>query len=74
MKLLDTLSPSSIRMGLDRIEASLRALGNPERRCPIVHVAGTNGKGSTCAFAASVLRAHANRLGIYTSPHMVRVN
>ena len=66
--------PSSIRLGLDRIQAALSALGHPEARLPALHVAGTNGKGSTCAFSERVLRAAGHRVGLYTSPHLERVN
>ena len=48
-------------------------LGHPERHFPSVHVAGTNGKGSTCAFTAAELRARGLRVGVYTSPHLVSV-
>ena len=48
-------------------------LGHPERHFPSIHVAGTNGKGSTCAFAAAELRARGLRVGVYTSPHLVSV-
>jgi dihydrofolate synthase/folylpolyglutamate synthase len=68
------LSPSTIRLGLDRVERTLAALGNPERRYRAIHVAGTNGKGSTCAFCEAALRAQGLRTGLYTSPHLVRVN
>jgi dihydrofolate synthase/folylpolyglutamate synthase len=68
------LSPSSIKLGLERVEETLEALGHPERRVPALHVAGTNGKGSTCAFASAVLHAAGHRVGLYTSPHLVRVN
>jgi dihydrofolate synthase/folylpolyglutamate synthase len=61
-------------MGLDRIHEALRAIKNPERAYPALHVAGTNGKGSTCAFASSCLIAQGYRVGLYTSPHLVRVN
>ncbi|HYX91035.1 MAG TPA: folylpolyglutamate synthase/dihydrofolate synthase family protein [Myxococcaceae bacterium] len=71
---LESLSPSVIRLGLDRIEAALNALGHPEREFPALHVAGTNGKGSTCAFAAECLWAQGHRVGLYTSPHLVRIN
>src|SRR5919198_3682486 len=74
LSFLQNLSPSVIRLGLDRIEAALAALGNPEREYPVLHVAGTNGKGSTCAFAAACLAAAGHRVGLYTSPHLVRVN
>jgi dihydrofolate synthase/folylpolyglutamate synthase len=59
--------------GLERIERALAALGNPERACPSVLVVGTNGKGSTAALLAGILEAHGVRTGLYTSPHLVRV-
>lgn len=68
-----SLSPSSIKMGLERVQAALTRLGNPERSFPALHVAGTNGKGSTCAIAASCLRTR-YRTGLYTSPHLIRPN
>ncbi|MFZ5439796.1 MAG: bifunctional folylpolyglutamate synthase/dihydrofolate synthase [Myxococcota bacterium] len=68
-----SLSPSSIKMGLERVRDALARLGHPERRFPAVHVAGTNGKGSTCAIAASCLRTR-YRTGLYTSPHLIRPN
>jgi dihydrofolate synthase / folylpolyglutamate synthase len=57
--------------GLERMRRLLRELGNPETRLRTLHVAGTNGKGSVCAFAESVLRAAGYRTGLYTSPHLV---
>ncbi len=58
------------RLGLERIEAMCSALGNPERQYPVIHVAGTNGKGSTAAFLASILRHAGYRVGLFTSPHL----
>jgi dihydrofolate synthase / folylpolyglutamate synthase len=58
--------------GLGRMERLLDALNHPERLLRCLHVAGTNGKGSVCAFAESVLRASGLRTGLYTSPHLVR--
>ncbi|HEV2108490.1 MAG TPA: folylpolyglutamate synthase/dihydrofolate synthase family protein, partial [Thermomicrobiales bacterium] len=58
------------RLGLRRMAALLERLGRPDRRYPIIHVAGSKGKGSTCAFAASVLRAAGYRVGLTTSPHL----
>jgi len=58
------------KFGLETITALLRALGNPQRACRFVHVAGTNGKGSTCAMIESALRAAGVRTGLYTSPHL----
>ncbi|MCX7896149.1 MAG: Mur ligase family protein, partial [Thermoanaerobaculum sp.] len=59
--------------GLERIVQVLAALGSPETRYPSVLVLGTNGKGSTCAFLASLLQAMGLKVGLYTSPHLVRV-
>jgi len=55
---------------LERIQALMTALGNPERDYPIIHVAGTKGKGSVASFCASALRAARYRTGLYTSPHL----
>ena len=51
----------------------LEAIGHPERQFPSIHVGGTNGKGSTCAFITAALRARGFRVGLYTSPHLVSV-
>jgi len=59
------------KLGLERIGILLEALGNPQQACRIVHVAGTNGKGSTCAMIESGLRAGGHRTGLFTSPHLV---
>lgn len=56
---------------LDRMLALMAALGNPQERYPILHVAGTKGKGSVCAMAASGLQAAGHRAGLYTSPHLL---
>jgi len=60
----------SAKLGLERISAVLAALGNPERVYRVVHVAGTNGKGSTCAMIEAGLRAAGIRTGLFTSPHL----
>ena len=60
-----------VDLGLDRIDALLAALGNPQQQVPIIHVAGTNGKGSVCAYLSAVLSAAGYRTGRYTSPHLV---
>lgn len=60
--------------GLERIQALLDAMGNPERKCKYVHVTGTNGKGSTCAMVASILRKAGYKTGLYTSPYLIRFN
>ncbi|MGH9662749.1 MAG: bifunctional folylpolyglutamate synthase/dihydrofolate synthase, partial [Bryobacteraceae bacterium] len=61
----------TVKLGLDRIERLLDALGNPHRGGRYVHVAGTNGKGSTCAMIEAGLRAAGVRTGLYTSPHLL---
>ena len=60
--------------GLERIEALLDKMGHPERACKFVHVAGTNGKGSTCAMLASIFQAAGYKTGLYTSPYIIRFN
>ncbi|MBU3079431.1 bifunctional folylpolyglutamate synthase/dihydrofolate synthase [Sphingomonas quercus] len=72
---LATLSPGADVLGLDRIARLLDRLGNPQRRLPpVLHVAGTNGKGSTCAFLRAALDASGLAVHAYTSPHLVRFN
>lgn len=63
-----------VHLGLDRIRHLLANLGNPHERVPIIHVAGTNGKGSVCAYLSSVLTCAGYRVGRYTSPHLVDWN
>jgi len=58
------------KLGLGRIRTVLEELGRPQDRCRFVHVAGTNGKGSTCAMIESALRANGRRTGLFTSPHL----
>jgi dihydrofolate synthase/folylpolyglutamate synthase len=70
-------SPQQARVqkfGLSNIAALAEALGNPHRKMPCAHVAGTNGKGSTAAILESILRAAGLRTGLYTSPHLERIN
>src|SRR5579871_740947 len=64
----------SQKFDLSYVRLMLEALGNPERRFSSVLIAGTNGKGSTAATLASVLRAAEHRTGLYSSPHLVRIN
>jgi dihydrofolate synthase/folylpolyglutamate synthase len=68
---LFSLTARGIKYDLDRMLIAVRRLGNPQSACRSFHVAGTNGKGSTCAFIASILRAHGHRVGLYTSPHII---
>ncbi|NDY42934.1 bifunctional folylpolyglutamate synthase/dihydrofolate synthase [Dissulfurirhabdus thermomarina] len=67
---LDRFQFHGFRLGLERMEAVLDALGHPERAVPVVHVAGTNGKGSAAALITAILSAAGLRVGLYTSPHL----
>ena len=68
-------SPGRDVLGLERIEALLKRLGNPHHSLPpVFHVAGTNGKGSTCAFLRAAIEASGLKAHVYTSPHLVRFN
>lgn len=60
-----------IRLGLDNISAVLNAFGQPHLSYPVIHVAGTNGKGSVCAMLDQIFRLHGYRTGLYTSPHLI---
>ena len=72
---LHALHPRLIDLSLGRLQALLEKLDHPERRLPpVVHVAGTNGKGSTCAFLRGIGEAAGWRVHVYTSPHLVRFN
>jgi dihydrofolate synthase/folylpolyglutamate synthase len=72
---LHNLYPKLIDLSLDRLVRLLRALGDPhENLPPVIHVAGTNGKGSCCAFIRAVAEAAGLRVHVYTSPHLVRFN
>jgi len=67
--------PRVITLGLERIERLLKRLGSPEKRLPpLVHVAGTNGKGSLVAYLRAMTEAAGYRVHVYTSPHLVRFN
>ncbi len=69
---INGLIPFGIRPGLDRIEQLMELLGNPHRRLKFIHVAGTNGKGSTCAFLTSVLLEAGYDVGTFTSPYITK--
>src|SRR5262249_49524580 len=64
----------SHKFDLDHMRALLTAMGHPERTLPSVLIAGTNGKGSTASTLASILRASGLKTGLYTSPHLIRIN
>jgi dihydrofolate synthase/folylpolyglutamate synthase len=74
LRWLDALGPQKIRPGLSRTRALLASLGNPQSAFRTLLVGGTNGKGSTAAAAAAILGAAGLRVGLTTSPHLVRVN
>ncbi|NBD38995.1 MAG: bifunctional folylpolyglutamate synthase/dihydrofolate synthase [Verrucomicrobia bacterium] len=57
--------------GIDRMRRFVERLGHPERKYPVIHVAGTNGKGSTCAMLESIFRAAGYKTGLFTSPHLI---
>lgn len=63
----------AMKLGLDSIHALARALNEPQKKFPAVHIAGTNGKGSTAAMTASILRKAGLRAGLYTSPHLISI-
>lgn len=70
---LTALHPKRIDLSLDRLQRLLAALGHPEKKLPpVIHVAGTNGKGSTCAMLEAIALQAGYRTGVYTSPHLVR--
>ncbi len=72
---LERLHTRLIDLSLDRLRVLLGRLGHPERRLPpVIHVAGTNGKGSTCAFIRAMAEAAGLSVHVYTSPHLVRFN
>lgn len=72
---IGALSPGRDILGLERISALMQVLDNPHQKLPpIFHVAGTNGKGSTCAFLRSAIEASGQSCHVYTSPHLVRFN
>ncbi|MBI2573335.1 bifunctional folylpolyglutamate synthase/dihydrofolate synthase [Candidatus Woesearchaeota archaeon] len=71
---LYSLDHGAMKFGLERMRALMEVLNYPYRRFPSIHVAGTNGKGSTCAFLASILQHAGYKVGLNTSPHLVTFN
>ncbi len=63
-----------VKLGLDNIKHFLSFIGNPQLKLKAIHIAGSNGKGSTAAFISSILMKAGNKVGLYTSPHFVRFN
>ena len=74
LQFLYSLRRLGIKTGLDHTLSLLNHLGNPHKNFPSIHVAGTNGKGSTCAMISSILRGMNLKVGIYTSPHLIKFN
>lgn len=70
VKALEDRQESHVDLGLSRLRAHLGRLGSPHLSLPVIHVAGTNGKGSVCAILDAVLRAQGYKTGLYTSPHL----
>lgn len=70
---LFSLKARGVKYGIDRMRSWVGALGHPERAVPVIHITGTNGKGSTAAMLESIFRAAGWRTGLYTSPHLVRL-
>ncbi len=70
---LYALKTSGVRFGIDRMARLAEALGHPERGYPVIHVAGTNGKGSVSAMLDAIFHAAGWRTGLYTSPHLVKL-
>jgi dihydrofolate synthase / folylpolyglutamate synthase len=68
---LQTFARFGVHLGLEAIEQLLADLGNPQQRVPLIHVAGSNGKGSVCAYLSAILTEAGYRVGRYTSPHLV---
>lgn len=71
---IHSLGKFGSKPGLERISQMLELMGNPHKKLKCIHVAGTNGKGSTCTFLASVLKEHGLKVGLYTSPFVTEFN
>ncbi|MEM1060571.1 MAG: folylpolyglutamate synthase/dihydrofolate synthase family protein [Verrucomicrobiota bacterium] len=71
LQILGQIRLRGSKLGLDHVRALARRVGNPQNRLRFLHIAGTNGKGSVAAFLESALRAGGQRVGLYTSPHLI---
>jgi dihydrofolate synthase/folylpolyglutamate synthase len=71
---LFALHTFGVKLGLENIQRFLEVIGNPQSKLKTIHVAGSNGKGSTSSFIASILMEHGHKVGLYTSPHFVKFN
>jgi len=73
LRYLEEIQNLGIKFGLENVRTLLDAIGNPESKYPTILVAGTNGKGSVCAFLTRILTLHGFKTGLFTSPHLIRV-
>lgn len=62
------------KLGTENLNQILNLMGHPEHSYPVIHIAGTNGKGSTCSFLASILKQAGKKVGVFTSPHLQKIN
>jgi dihydrofolate synthase/folylpolyglutamate synthase len=69
-----SLKQFNVKLGLDNIKALLNHIGNPQNNLKAIHIAGSNGKGSTCSFISSILQENGFKVGLYTSPHFINFN
>ena len=74
LEFLYKLHNRGIKLGLENIKSFLSICDNPHHRIQTIHLAGTNGKGSTASFIAKILQEHGLKVGLYTSPHLLRFN
>lgn len=74
LKYIHSVQWRGSKLGLERTQELMKKLGNPEKKLKFIHVAGTNGKGSTSACIESVLRKAGYKTGLYTSPYINRFN
>ena len=73
-EVLFNLKRFGIKTGLEHTRKLLETVGNPHYQLKFIHVAGTNGKGSTCAFLYNILKQMGKKVGLYTSPHLLNIN
>ena len=71
IELLQSQSKFYINLGLERILTAMQKLNNPHKNLKVIHVAGTNGKGSVCSLLANILKHAGFKVGLYTSPHLI---
>ena len=74
LKYIQTVSWKGSKLGLDRTQELLAKLGNPEKKMKFIHLAGTNGKGSTASMLSTILEKAGYKVGLYTSPYIMRYN